>query len=499
MQSIPASAIVSVLPSVLSAGGQALDLSGLCLTTSIRTPIGSVQSFASAASVASYFGSSSAEAAAAAVYFNGFDGGTVRPGAMLFAQYPSAAVGGYLRGASLAAMTLTQLQALTGTLTITVNGSVKTSSTITLSGATSFSNAATIIAAAFTSPGFAVSFDSVSGGFLFLDATTGVTGTMTYATGTLATSLALTQATGAVLSQGAAAATPAAFMAGVVLTTTNWASFFTLFDPDAGSGNTLKQAFASWNDSQANRWVYSCWDTDAAPKASSSATSSLGYLLTQANSSGTVLISAPDATKAAFVCGFFASLDFTRLNGRATLKFRSQQGMVADVVDQTTAANLEANGYNYYGTFATANQTFTFFSDGRITGPFRWADSYINQIWLNNALQLAMMTLLTQARSIPYNQSGYAMVDSACADPILAGVNFGAIRPGVALSALQVSQINDAAGKKIDDVVSTRGWYFQVQPATAITRAARASPPCTLWYADGGSIHKLALASIEVQ
>ena len=271
MQSIPASAIVSVLPSVLSAGGQALDLNGLCLTSSIRTPIGSVQSFGSAASVASYFGSSSAEAAAATVYFNGFDNGTMRPGALLFAQYPVAAVGGYLRGASLAAMTLAQLQALTGTLSITVNGVVKTSSSINLSGASSFSNAATIIAAAFTSPGFSVSYDSVSGGFLFLNATTGVTGTMSYATGTLATGLALTLATGAALSQGAEAATPAAFMASIVTQTTNWASFFTLFDPDS-SGNALKQAFASWNDSQGNRWVYVCWDTDAAPKASSSAT-----------------------------------------------------------------------------------------------------------------------------------------------------------------------------------------------------------------------------------
>ncbi|HOU64634.1 MAG TPA: DUF3383 domain-containing protein [Thermomonas sp.] len=498
MQSIPASAIVSVVPSVLSAGGRALDLNGLCLTTSIRTPIGAVQSFASSASVASYFGSSSAEAAAAAVYFGGFDGGTMRPGALLFAQYPAVAVGGFLRGASVATLTLAQLQALTGTLSITVNGVVKTSSTITLSGASSFSNAATIIAAAFTSPGFAVSYDSVSGGFLFLNATTGVTGTMTYATGSLATSLALTLATGAVLSQGAAAATPAAFMSGVVTQSTNWATFFTLFDPDS-SGNSLKQAFASWNDGQGNRWLYACWDTDAAPKASSSATSSLGYLLTQANSSGTVLISAPDAIKAAFVAGYVASLDFTRLNGRATLAFRSQQGLAADVVDQTTAENLIANGYNYYGTYATANDQFTFMYPGSISGEFKWADSYVNQIWLNNALQLAMMTLLTGARSVPYNDAGYAMIDAACADPILAGLNFGAIRPGVALSALQISQINDAAGKKIDDIVSTRGWYFQVQPATAITRGARATPPLTLWYADGGSVQKLNLASIEVQ
>lgn len=499
MATIPASDLVTVVPSVLSAGGAALDLSALVLTTSTRTPIGAVQPFTSAAAVATYFGSGSAEAAAASVYFSGITGGTVRPGTLLFAQYPSAAVGGYLRGASVAALTLTQLQALSGTLSITVGGVVKTSSTITLSGATSFSNAATIILAAFTSPGFTCTYDSVSGGFLFQNTTTGVTGTMTYATGTLATSLALTLATGAVLSQGAAAATPAVFMNGIVNQITNWASFFTLFDPDAGSGNTLKLAFAAWNGTQNNDIVYICWDTDASPTVTVPATASLGYLLTQAQTSGTVPIWCPDYTKAAFVAGYIASIDFSRTNGRVTAAYRSQSGLTADVTDVTTASNLRANGYNFYGAWSTANNTNIGLAPGSVTGVFKWLDTYVNQIWLNNALQLAMMTLLFNARSIPYNAAGYALIESACADPINAAVNFGAARPGVALSALQAAQINDLAGVKIDDIVSTRGWYLQIQQASSITRIARTSPPITLWYVDGGSVQKLNLASIEVQ
>src|SRR6185295_2516486 len=147
--SIPASAIVSVNPSVLSAGGQALDLSGLVLTTSTRVPIGTVQSFSSALDVSNYFGASALESLGAAVYFNGFDGSNVKPAAILFSQYPTAAVSAYLRGASLASMTLAQLKALTGTLTLTVNGVTTTSATINLTAATSFSNAAVIIQAAF--------------------------------------------------------------------------------------------------------------------------------------------------------------------------------------------------------------------------------------------------------------------------------------------------------------------------------------------------------------
>jgi hypothetical protein len=49
---IPASQIVNVIPSVVSAGGNALQLSGLFLTPSPRVPIGQVPSFATATDVA---------------------------------------------------------------------------------------------------------------------------------------------------------------------------------------------------------------------------------------------------------------------------------------------------------------------------------------------------------------------------------------------------------------------------------------------------------------
>lgn len=497
LQTIPASQIVSVIPGVISAGGTALDMNGLGLSTAARVPIGSVLSFPTKDAVASYFGASSTEAALAAVYFAGFDNSHVKPGAMLWAQYPQSAVGGWLRGGPIAS--LADVQALgASTLSLTVAGVVKTSASINLSGATSLSNAATLIQAAFTSPGFTVTYDSVSGGFLFANTATGASSTLTFASGTIATGLKLTASAGATLSQGADAATPAAFMDGVVRQTTNWVSFFTAFNPD-GSGNAVKQALASWVNAQANRFIYVAWDTDTTPTASTAATGSLGYLLKAANSSGTVVLFAPDATKAAMVSGWFASLDFTQTNGRATFAFRAQTGQSADVTDATIAANLLANGYSFYGAYGTANDGFTFLYDGSITGPFKWADSYINQVWMNNGLQLALMTLLTSVYSVPYNADGYALIEAACLDPINAAVNFGAIRAGVPLSALQAAEVNSAAGREIDRVLSTRGWLLQILPATAIVRAARASPPMSLWYVDGQSVQRINLASIEVQ
>jgi hypothetical protein len=504
---IPASAIVSVNPGVISAGGAALVLNGIMLTTNTSVPIGTVQPFASATAASNFFGPASAEAALAANYFSGFDNSTQKPGNLYFSQYPTSPVSAYLRSGSLAALTLTQLQALSGILTITVDGTVKTSSNINLSSATSFSNAATIIAAAFTT-GPTVTYNSQLAAFVFTSTTTGATSTMTFATGTLSAGLNLTQATGAALSQGAIAATPAGAMAAIAALTQNWAAFMTVFEPVIAD----KIAFAQWVVSQNNRFAYIAWDTDSNAIVPGN-TTCFGAQVNALSLSGSVPISGDAAAAAAagstlaallppvaaFVLGSIASIDFTRTSGRITFAFKSQSGLTASVTNQTVANTLDTNGYNFYGAYATANQGFTFFYPGSVGGKFNWLDEYVNEIWLNSQLQLAMMTLLTTVTSVPYNVAGNTLIEASCMDPINAALNFGAIRAGVPLSALQIAEVNSQAGLPIDTTLSTRGWYLQILQATAQVRGARQSPPMTLWYMDGGAVQQLNLASIVVQ
>lgn len=570
---IPASAIVSVTPSVIGAGGNALDLSGVILTTNPRVPIGSVLSFPSQPAVASFFGPSSQKAMLATNYFLGFDNSNQKPGALLITQCPQANVGAWLRGGAVSGLSLAALQALSGVLTVTIDGTLRTSSAINLSSATSFSNAAelvslalgqtgpagasftgaiagavltvsavasgtlalgqevrgagitagtliaslgsgtggtgtynltgtqTVTSEAMTSNTPTVTYDSVSGAFYAVSATTGASSTISFGGGTIAAGLGLTQATGATISQGAITAVPATFMANLVTVTQNWACFMTSFDPDNGSGNAQKLAFAAWTNGTTDRYVYVGWDTDVTPTQSQAATASFGAILKASNSNGTIPIYSPaqGPALAAFEMGAIASLDFTETNGRATMKFRSQTGIVPDITSQTVSANLEANGYNYYGAWATANDQFNFFSPGQISGPFAWIDSYVDQIWLNNQFQLALMELLINVKSIPYNQQGYGLIRAAMMDPVNQALNFGAIRAGVTLSQAQVAEVNTAAGRKIDDVLSTVGWYIQILDALPQVRIARGTPPITFFYLDGGSIQRLNLASIEVQ
>jgi hypothetical protein len=144
MPTIPASTLVNVIPSVIAAGGSQLQTIGLILTTNTRVPIGAVQGFPNPAAVSSFFGATAAETAAANQYFGGFVNDTATPANLLFAQYNTANVSAYLRGGSMAAIPLSQLQTVNATLSVTIDGTLK-SATVNLAAATSFSNAASII------------------------------------------------------------------------------------------------------------------------------------------------------------------------------------------------------------------------------------------------------------------------------------------------------------------------------------------------------------------
>lgn len=492
--SIPASAIVNVLPGVISAGGTGLDLVGLLLTTNTVVPTGAVLTFSSAADVAAYFGALSDEATMATVYFAGYDGSFQKPAQIKFYRYVDTAAPAFLRGGRLG-LTLAQLQALSGVLTVTTSGTVKTSATINLAAATDFNNAASIIQAAFTSPGFTVSYNSTFDAFVFTNSATGASSTLTAATGTLSAGLKLTVATGAVLSQGAAVDTPAGCMAALTALTQDFVSFSTVFAPSDAN----KLAFAVWADAQNNRYLYVGWDNNSQATVANDATSVGSQIKANSYDSVAMVYDPTNGIKiAAFVMGALASTDFSRENGRFTMAFRSGN-VAAGVTNQTIAANLIANGYNFVGAYGSANDQWTVFYPGQVSGVFRWIDSWIAQVWMNNAAQLALLQLLTSVGQVPYNSDGYALIEASLRGVINDALNFGAIRAGVALSAQQAIVVNNLASRDIANVLSQRGWYVLVKDPGATVRANRGTPVTTIFYTDGQSVQQIVLSSLNVQ
>ena len=200
----------------------------------------------------------------------------------------------------------------------------------------------------------------------------------------------------------------------------------------------------------------------------------------------------------AMAMGFAASLDFSAENGRATFAYLTQSGQTPGVNNATQLAYCNANGYNCYVAAATAAQGFDFFYNGQVTGPFAWLDAYYNEIWLNNAFQLALMELLVSVKAIPYNPTGYALLAQALSTPIQAAVNYGAIVPGVVLSGTQIAEANAAAGKDISGPLQARGWYLSIQDPGPTVRQARGTPVCIFFYTDGGSVQQITLSSLDL-
>ncbi len=491
---IPASYLVQSNPSVLSAGGTALSPNGLFVTSDPSIPVGNVQAFANYAAVAAWFGAAAPEAIMAAIYFSGFVGTQQLPTLLLFTQFNSASVAAYNRGGSMAAYTLAQIQAMSGSISIVVNGSPINTTTINLSAVTSFSNAASIITSALGSS-VVCTWDSLRQAFVITSPTVGSGSTIAFPTdGSLSPLLLLTAATGGVLSQGANANTPAGVMNQVVTQTQNWLSFMTVAEQTFAN----KLAFAAWVQTQGQVYLYACQDSNAAA-LSAGAPPSTTFGPAVASYQG--IVPCYDTTGgqiAAFVCAVTASINLGQLNGYVDYCFKSNPSLVPQVTTATAAQALTGNGYSFYAAVATAAQQFQFLYAGGISGTWSWIDEYVAQIILNTSMQLAILSLLTNVRSVPNNPRGDNLIRAALMAPIAAAVNFGTIQSGVPLSASQIAQLATAVGSDISTALLQQGWYLQVVPATAQVRAARGPRQVNLWYCNGGGVHTVNISSVFV-
>ena len=414
-------------------------------------------------------------------------------------------------------LTVTSLASGTIAVGQTVNGSAVAANTLitglgTGAGGTGtyyLNNSQTVgtgVALTTAATAVAVTFDSVSGGFTVTSGVTGAASTIAFATGAAATLLGLTSAAGGVTSQGAAPAQPAAFMNALITLNTAWANFMTHFEPDGNSGsNAVKQAFAAWKNTAlgGNRFGYVCWDPDNSPAVSNNAATSLGQILKANGDSGTALIWEGgqltfDNGLAAFALGIAASVNFGQTNGRTDWAFREQAGLTGNVTDPTTAANLTANGYNFYGAYGAATQNFVWFQTGQITGPFAWIDSFEVQIWLNSFFQQALLTLFANALSVPFTNAGKSLIEGAMQTVITQALAFGAFAPNT-LTAGQIAQVNAQAGANIAGTLQAQGYYIQAIIPNQVIQAARGPWSIIFWYIDRNSVQQITLSSVMVQ
>lgn len=488
LPSIPASYIVNITPAALGTGGTSLSLNSVVFSTSTKFP---VKEYFDLDSVGNDFGITSNEYKFAEIYYGGFTGSNIKPTSLFFAEYATADKAATLIGRSLRSVTLDEIKAITGTLSVTIDGTLKTGN-VDLSAATSFSNAATLIGTALTAT---VTFDTQLQAFVVASGTTGSGSSISYATGTAAYALGLSEDGGAQLNNVTVADTVQGAISRVRSYTLNFAPISHV--EDAAFDTDWKKELLTWAAKQNHRYWPVVWGEEPTALIANNDVCLGGWIKANAIQDATLVYGTQ--THGAFTCGAIASIDFTETNGRVTLDFRNQSGISASVTSLADAQALVSNGYAYYGAFATANDRFQFLRNSVVSGDFEWADTYAFQLWLNAQFEVDGMVGLQQYKSIPYNATGKAQYRSMFQDTINQGIAFGGMVSGVNLEEQQKAVIIRETGKaEAVDQLFTQGWFMYVGDATPATRGTRGPFPAKFYYCDGGSLQSINMTSTAV-
>lgn len=482
---ISASQIVNVYPRIVTTGSNDLEFSGLFLTKNKLAVYPRTLTFSSAKMVGQYFGMDSDEYKTAIQYFQGYDNSFKKPLRIHFSRLATEDIAAFLIGGQ--AGDVKDLKAVkTGTLSMTIDGKAVTANGLDLSTINTQSDAATIIQGKLT--GTTVVYNSLLNAFIVTSATTGDKSSVSYATGTAADVLGLSQEKGAVISEGTKALDPSTLMETIVDKTENWVSFTTLTEAD----DDTVLGFAKWTSSKNCDYMYCPWTTKAVDVSTASGTN-LPKKLKEANYDG-VALSYGGLDVATLIMSIGACIDWDRQNGLVDWAFKSQDGMAASVTDNKIAYACEELRVNFYGKFATRNDQFIQLYEGSLVGgDHGYIDAYMGHLWLRNALQVSIMDGLKNTPRVPYLDEGYTFIRAWCMDPINKAMTNGIIQAGVSLSESQKSELFNEIGSDQSATLSTNGYYLQISDPGAKARGQRKSPILGLWYTYGGSVHKVDL------
>ena len=487
--SINANRLVNILPRVIGAGATNLETIGNLLTKNSLIPVDNMAiRFASADSVAEYFGADSDEYKFAAQYFSGFNNQQKGISALVISRRVDTAVSAYVKGGKISA-TLAQFKAVTdGAFSITVGGTVKAVTGVDLSEATSLSDVANTVATAIT--GVSGAYSTVTGGFIFTTTATGANASITVATapasGTdLATMLCISEAKGAVTSIGSDAMTVAQNMNAVAMFTRNWVGLTPVYAATAQEYEDL----SAWVDID-DDYALIAWTTDSNVTDSATFGSTVFANLTDYNCTFMMF---GDQQDAAFILAIGAAIDWERVQGMVTWFGKTTSGLHPRVLSNQISENLDGLRVNYIGQYAARNSEFRLVNRGILSSTlYNFIDVLYGMIWFKSALQTSILNGLTSVNRAPYTPYGYAQVKAWIQDPITTALRNGVIDTGLALSESQKTQIMNEVGEDISNDLFAKGYWYRVDDPSASVRTERDSPVIYIYYTYAGAIQKIS-------
>lgn len=417
------------------------------------------RSYGSLDEVAGDFGLTAPEYLAAEIYFSQ----EPQPQSLMVGFWAQAATSGVLHGAILSAaqMSMTNFNAITnGAMTLNIDGTPAALSGLNFAAATNLSMVAAVVNTGLSSRG-TCTWDGER--FNIHSATTGVTSTVGYATGTGSgtdVSALLGLVSGAALSPVNGVSAESALSATQTLADATGAWYGLVFATPLT--DTDHKNIAAFIEGANPVRLYGITLQNSAELATPNNTS-LGYQLSQLKYARTwAVYSSSNSYAAVGLPGRAFTVDFTGENTTITLKWKQVIGVAPENLTESQARALKAINVNIYVNY---NNGGAIIQEGQMIGG-RFFDEVHALDWLSNAVQVGQFNLqYTTATKIPQTDQGMTTQLTQLEADLHQAVRNGLLAPGVWNSG--------GFGNLSRGDTLTKGFYTYAPPYSTQSQADR--------------------------
>lgn len=468
------------------------DLIGRLFTTNPKVPADGVVEVTSADDARAYFGSSSEEYLRALFYFSFISKLIVAPKKLSYARWAQVASAPRIYGSKITT-SLAAFQAISaGTLTITAGATTANLTAIDFTAAASFADVAAALQTKIRAAGGAqlvtavVTYDAVAGTFNFTGTVAATAPISVTPTGTV-NDLAIKLGWGptAVFSPGVDITSLSDTLGAAADASNNFGSF--TFIPTLTTDEIVE--VATWNAARNVEFMYSVRVDDANMVAISAAL--IGV-------SGVGMTYAPTATEYDEMAPMIlmAATDYSKRNSVQNYMFQ-QFGLTPKVFDTLISDQLDALRVNYYGNTQSAGQQINFYQRGIMGGGSTSLvdmNIYANELWLKDAAQANILSLLLSLPRISANDEGRSQILAILQDAIDRALFNGTISVGKDLTITQKLFITEITGDELAwHQVRGIGYWVTCEMQSYVTVDARTEFKAvyTLVYSKDDDIRKV--------
>lgn len=501
--SIALDVLIAVNEQVVTPSTSGVDLSACFLSKNPLIPNGTVLNFSRLEDVEKFFGNS-LESTYASIYFKGFAGAIQKPNSIKFARWINESIGAILISTPLPPLDKLKSYGTTSMIFNTVKNDGTTVQTQVndfdlAMKATSYANLASGLQESLTDVGVAVSYNSGTNSLVFATVQTGANLKILPATFTgsdenkdLGRILGIKKPF--MMGSGSKALPAELNLSNILNITSNFAAFVAPVNIDADE----YLAMSKYISNLTNTYVLFApiHDIQATLPVD---TSSLMVQVRQEGYEKTCAIYTSDGRHAAFAASIGACIDYE--NGQAiTWQWKRQDGLKAEPnITTEVAQNLWRNGYNFYSEYSSRTAEYRLFSNGQVSGPYKWLDTLYNSIWLKNRLQTNMILFFQNIGKLSYNEAGdsklrlslFSVIDKALAN--------GVIDVKVTLADEQKTHAENLVGFDVSKELENTGYFLQIKDPGPAVRAKRGTPIILFLYVYGGAIQKIVVDSVQYQ